>query len=342
MKLSFSTGSSLLPVSDRHQTFWINNKSVHEVVIPFPEKCIDELDALTGYLTCDNIFNVCPDKLTACAGFAVEMRKILFDGVGMAVIDRLPVERYTIEQCRLIAGVMANLISPLMAQDVNGTYLYDVIDTTAEKSADMNRKVFKRRSKTNVSQPFHTDGPWFDVPPHLVGLFCISPAARGGLSQVASLNTALEQVRLEGFDPSICEQLVAWNKMGEHKATEKPVRHLPIVERARFGTIMRHYADYVRTGFKLSDSDTPGSVDNLLTRLDQALKEQACTPFKLEAGQFQYVNNWTLAHARAGFSDEPESNSGRHLVRLWNQSPLSVPRISTSIESGSLEPELVH
>ncbi|MEM7258871.1 MAG: TauD/TfdA family dioxygenase [Pseudomonadota bacterium] len=294
-----------------------------EITVPLPDKCIDELDSLTAQLTSDNINNVNTSGLSACAEFATELRNILFDGIGVVVIDRLPVERYNTDQSRRLAGVMANMISPLMAQDVNDTYLYDVIDAAGQSKSEAEKKAFTRRSKTNVSQPFHTDGPWFETPPHLVGLFCISPAAKGGLSQVSSLHEAVEQVQRKGTDAGTYHRAVAWNKMGEHKPTEPPTRDLPIVEPSAGATIMRHYADYVRTGFGLSDTEMPNAVDVLLADLDAALAKNACEPFKLEAGQFQYINNWALAHARAGFNDDPAANSGRHLVRLWNHSPIA-------------------
>ena len=67
----------------------------------------------------------------------------------------------------------------------------------------------------------------------------------------------------------------------------------------------------------------PPAIDSLLSALDTALAKNACEPFKLEAGQFQYVNNWSVAHARAGFSDDTAASSGRHLVRLWNHSAVN-------------------
>ena len=40
-----------------------------------------------------------------------------------------------------------------------------------------------RRSVTNLELLFHTDGPWLDLPPELVGLLCLQPAQAGGVSR---------------------------------------------------------------------------------------------------------------------------------------------------------------
>ena len=37
--------------------------------------------------------------------------------------------------------------------------------------------------------------------------------------------------------------------------------------------------------------------------------------FRLEAGQFQCINNRQVAHSRTAFQDE---GAKRHLLRLWN------------------------
>src|SRR3989442_15465523 len=36
--------------------------------------------------------------------------------------------------------------------------------------------LFRSRSVTNLDLVFHTDAAWLDLPPELVGLYCINPA----------------------------------------------------------------------------------------------------------------------------------------------------------------------
>ena len=247
--------------------------------------------------------------LAACIPVANEIRSHMA-GSGAVIVDRLPVELHELEQNRRAAGILSNLISPIMAQDVEGTLLYDVVDDGVKATGNI------RRSKTNEEQPFHTDGPWHMPTPKYIGLFCIQPAVQGGYSQVSSLQHSISELT-RTYEASLLHSSLSWSRMGQLNEGENPYSDLPIVQQCAGETLIRHYSDYVKMGHKLADRPLNEDVCNLLTDLDQLLAAYACEPFKLEAGQLQYVNNWMVAHARAGF-DDPNAQSGRHLVRLWN------------------------
>ena len=42
--------------------------------------------------------------------------------------------------------------------------------------------------------------------------------------------------------------------------------------------------------------------------------------FRIERGQFQYINNRQFAHSRTAFKDAPDGSRRRHMIRLWNRS----------------------
>src|SRR6266478_3409915 len=63
-----------------------------------------------------------------------------------------------------------------------------------------------------------------------------------------------------------------------------------------------------------------------LTMLEQAaldhLDEQTRRPdlrldMDLQAGDIQFINNYTILHSRTGFVDSPEPDQKRHMLRLW-------------------------
>src|SRR4029453_12777640 len=37
----------------------------------------------------------------------------------------------------------------------------------------------------------------------------------------------------------------------------------------------------------------------------------------LQAGDIQFINNYTILHSRTGFVDGPEPDQKRHMLRLW-------------------------
>jgi hypothetical protein len=52
--------------------------------------------------------------------------------------------------------------------------------------------------------------------------------------------------------------------------------------------------------------------------------------FRIERGQFQYINNRQFAHSRTAFKDAPDGSRRRHMIRLWNR-----PEGTTDLEGGA-------
>ncbi len=312
---------SVEPSPSHFSTAHLNHWDTHQnpiVEVKVDDQTIDELYRAASRSTDDSFYKITNESFSNCLTLAGEIRARLAVS-GAVIVDRLPVEANDLAVNRRAAGILSNLIEPLMTQDIKGTLLYDVIDEGAKATGTI------RRSKTNEEQPFHTDGPWHLTPPSMIGLFCIKPAAQGGYSQVSSLQRSLDRLLNEKPHAiEILEQMLMWNRMGQYKEGENAFNSLSIIQQAQNQTLIRHYVDYVKTGHELAGSDLPDDVVVLLHELEASLALNACKPFKLEAGQFQFVNNWTVAHARAGFDDpdadlemQSETPSGRHLLRLW-------------------------
>jgi len=45
----------------------------------------------------------------------------------------------------------------------------------------------------------------------------------------------------------------------------------------------------------------------------------------LQAGDIQFINNYTILHSRTGFVDGPEADQKRHMLRLWLKFPKPWP-----------------
>jgi alpha-ketoglutarate-dependent taurine dioxygenase len=74
----------------------------------------------------------------------------------------------------------------------------------------------------------------------------------------------------------------------------------------------------VRQGYELVGE----SLDEFGLEAIDALEEIMNAPgmakeFFFQPGQIQILNNKSLGHARTGFTDWPELERRRHLVRLW-------------------------
>lgn len=287
--------------------------------VPVPEAAVHELEAVLDDLrrAPAPVESLRPDAwwLEACAGVMRHVHARLVDGVGMAIVDRLPVERYTVDESRTVAWLLASLLGRVVAQKRHGVFLYDVKDTGKSLEYGV------RRSLTNLAQPFHTDGPWLTLTPAFVGLFCVQASRDGGLSRYTSLLTAHNELRK--WHPELLPRLYQpfqWDRQAEHGPEAPPFATHPVFAFDGRALSARYYEDYVVKGYTLAG----GRLDEMGRDALAAMREVVDAPahwteFRIETGQFQYLNNRLFAHSRTAFHDAPGSERRRHLFRVWNR-----------------------
>jgi len=285
-------------------------------LIALPERCWPELDAVARAVRAEQpaITSLRADRfdLTDSAKIMATVRRQLTDGIGFAVLDRVPVERYGVPENQAIAWLLAQLLGQVVAQKWDGTRLYDVRDSGKALAHGV------RRSVTNLEQHFHTDGGWLPSPPHFVGLFCVQPAASGGHSRCASLVSAHDALGARA--PELLERLYApfwWDRQAEHDPAEAAWSEHPVFQNDAGTLVGRYYDDYVRKGYALKGAVLDEAGTAALASLREIVEAPASwLEFRLESGQFQYLNNRQVAHSRTAFRDD---GARRHLLRLWNR-----------------------
>ncbi len=249
--------------------------------------------------------------LEACAAAMAEVRSRIFQGVGFALLDRMPLEGWDERTGKSVAWLLIRLVGPIVNQKWQGTRLYDVRDTGTEMAHGV------RRSITNLEQEFHTDGGWLVQAPEVVCLACLRPAESGGLSRVASLAAAHNRLRAE--QPARLARLYRplwWDRQAEHDPKDSPCSRHPVFAWDGARLTVRYYDDYLRNGHRLMDEPLTAADEEALDALRAAVEApESWLEFRLEPGQIEFVNNHLLAHARTAFEDGGEA--GRHLLRLW-------------------------
>jgi len=178
----------------REAPAWVRDSvSPRDWLVPLPDACLDELHQAVEGLRKDPlpVLLLQPQQfsLRACAELMATVRAKLDQGLGLAVLDRIPVARYTLEENRALWWLLGSLLGRPVAQKWDGTMIYDVRDTGRALEYGV------RRSVTNLELQFHTDGPWLAQPPELVGLYCLSPAVEGGVSRFLSLGAVHNELR---------------------------------------------------------------------------------------------------------------------------------------------------
>jgi alpha-ketoglutarate-dependent taurine dioxygenase len=295
-------------------------------LIPLSPRCLDELDVALRELRHHPLPLVLREPadfgLAACAEVMEHVRAQLHGGIGLAVLDRIPVERYLPEENQALAWLLGSLLGRPVAQKWDGTMLYDVRDTGQALGYGV------RRSVTNLDLTFHTDAPWLQRPPALVGLLCVNPAREGGVSRFVSLCTVHNELRRR--HPDLLPRLYGlfpWDRQAEHPPRDARTAGQPIFERhrgellARFNEkLIESGAGLIATGAELAGKPLDAEGREAL----EAMREIVESPdlrveFTIERGQVQYINNRQFAHSRTDFKDAPEPHLKRHMIRLWTR-----------------------
>ena len=271
-------------------------------------------DALQNYD--EPLDDLAPDSFDwpATTDLMADVRARLTDGLGIVLIDRLPVERWTDFANRAVTWLLNGMIAPPIMQKWKGHRVYDVRDTGAAL------KYGVRRSVTNLSQEFHTDGSFLEMTPDFFSLTCIRQAEAGGESLIASLVSAHNDL-LENH-PEHLQRLYEpfwWDRQAEHAKGERLANWLPVFWRNGDTLSVRYYDDYIRNGYRLMEQDIDdaglAALDAMRDAVEAADNRIA---FRLRPGQLVFAQNMQIAHGRTGFRDPSvETEGGRLLLRYW-------------------------
>ena len=242
-----------------------------------------------------------------------DLRDKLLHGNGVEVIRGLPVERYSRETAAAIfCGIGAHLGSA-RSQNAAGHILGHVRDTGA-RAGDHNTRIYQ----TSARQTFHTDSA--DV----VGLLCLKVAKEGGDSLLVSAETIYNRMRAERpdllaylFDP------IATDRRGEVPEGANPYMEIPPLSWHDGKLTVFYQRQYIDSAQRFADALRLSEGHVAALDMFDALANDPELHFSmtLRPGDMQFVYNHGQLHDRTGFTDWPEPENRRHLLRLW----LSIP-----------------
>ena len=237
----------------------------------------------------------------------------LLQGRGVELIRGLPVDRWSRQfAATVFCGIGAHLGSA-RSQNAQGHILGHVRDTGADAD-DPGTRIYQ----TNARQTFHTDST--DV----VGLLCLQPARKGGESLLVSAEAIYNRLRAERPDLlAVLLEPIATDRRGEIPAGAQPYMTIPPLSWHDNLLTVFYQRQYIDSAQRL-----PGvgrHTERQVSALDafDALANDPELSFemRLEAGDMQFVYNHALLHDRKAFTDWPEPERRRHLLRLWLSMP---------------------
>jgi hypothetical protein len=311
--------SEIREASGRHRSWLASEIRPDDWVVEVTTEVLGEIDRLAEFLQQNPLpmlqRRLDEFELPACRQMMLAMKHILDDGVGFAVLDRLPMDSYPIEALLDVYWLFGQFIGRPVAQKWNGQMIYDVSDTGAEYAYGT------RGSRTSVELNFHTDNAFARMPPDYVGLFCRHPAKTGGVSRICSLYS-VHQRMLEQYPQELARlyQPVFFDRQKEHHEGAEKICLAPYFSWRNERMFARANASLIRKGYEVADQQ----MDALLAAALDAIDE-ICTAADLwfeaplQRGQIQYLNNHEVGHYRSAFEDHDDALCKRHLYRLWHR-----------------------
>ena len=128
--------------------------------MPIPPAALAEIEELVLTLRRHPMETVALDPrdyaLDACYRFMGKVREALDNGVGLAVLDRLPTDTCDKAELKKIYWLLSAMIARPVAQSFDGRLLYDVLDTGARIGTRV------RGDLTRQELSWHTDYGFMD------------------------------------------------------------------------------------------------------------------------------------------------------------------------------------
>jgi Taurine catabolism dioxygenase TauD, TfdA family len=288
-------------------------------LVALPADCRDEIGGAVAAMRTHPLplVALAPDDfpLPRCRALMAALRQRLDDGLGFAVLDRLPLEEMSLHEAKAVYWLLSSMVARPVAQKLDGTMIYDVLDTG--KQALPGSGV--RPDSTNIELLFHNDNSYNRSLPEYVGLLTVRPARSGGRSKVISFAAVHDE--MERCHPGLVPRLYRpfwFDRQREFFPGEAPVFAAPLFERGARGLRARLSLHQVRGGYAVRgeamDAETAAALDALAAIFAD---ERLWLDFDLAPGQIEYVHNRAVGHSRTAFTDHDEPDRRRHLVRLW-------------------------
>ncbi len=246
--------------------------------------------------------------LDAIASDLEAWRAEVFDGRGFVVLRGLDRGRYTEEELTTIFWGLGLHFGRAVSQSPMGDVIGHVTDVGGRDRRE-------RAYRSSRELTMHTDR--CDV----VGMLCLTKAARGGVSGYTSAHTVYNEML--ATRPALLDSLFAGFRYhrrgeqlpGEPAITPEPVPILSEEEGQMSVVFLRAYIEMAaqELGTPLG-ADFVAALDSFE---DVAARPDVRLEFTLEEGHAIFFNNCVVLHNRTAFEDGPDPARKRHLLRLW-------------------------
>ena len=238
------------------------------------------------------------------------MTEEIVHGRGFVLVRGLEISDLPVQDAALIYWGIGSHMGKGWSQNAQGDMLGHVTDLGLNFQTNPNARGYQTRQHL----PFHNDAA------DIVGLLCLHPAREGGLSRLVS-STAIYNAVLER-SPDLMDVMttpMCIDRRGETPPGKLPYYRGAFFERINGSLYCRYNRTYIESAQRFPD------VPRLTLRQTEALDlidslcndEQLHLDMALQAGDMQFINNYTVLHSRTDYEDWPAPERRRYLLRLW-------------------------
>jgi hypothetical protein len=233
-------------------------------------------------------------------------------GRGFSLLRGLPVDGLSREQFVAAVWIVGQHFGQALSQNAQGERIGHVIDATANDPTP-------RMYRSNLELRPHNDFT------PMISLACWHKGETGGASVVVSGVTVHDQIR--DRHPAALATLYRGfhhHRLGEQaEGVSAATPYRTPVFSAVDGALSCRYlrSNMVAGHMEMNAPLTPDEIEALNTFDRVATAPENRLAFFLERGDMLVINNYTVMHARTSFTNHPDPEHKRHLVRLWLDAP---------------------
>ena len=247
--------------------------------------------------------------LPALGPFLAQVKRELLRGRGFILFRGLPAERYTLAELATLFWGLGTYLGTAVSQNGQGHVLGHVKDLGYDANHPSTRLY-----QTNQRQGYHTDSA------DLVGLLCVRPSMRGGLSSLASTVTVYNEMFRRRPDLArVMFEPFHTDHRNEYRPGHKPYFSIPVLNFHAGELTGIYQRRYIESAQRFEDAPRLTALQVEALDLFDALLDdpELHLEMQLEPGDMQFIHNHQILHDRTAFEDWPEPERRRHLLRLW-------------------------
>lgn len=231
-------------------------------------------------------------------------------GRGCVLVRGLPGKEFSVKQMGIIFFGLGKYLGLAITQNAQG----DLLGHVRNEGLKYGEKDV-RGYQTDAKLRFHCDNC------DIVGLMCVRPARKGGVSLISSSISIYNKILQERPDLlNVLFEGFYHDLRGEQLPGTPPVTpyKIPVFSHYEGKLSCRYVGSTIflaakRTGYVFSKQEA--EVLELFEQLAES--DEMCYAMELQEGDMQFLNNHVTLHSRTAFEDHEDLTQGRYLLRLW-------------------------